>query len=440
MSKPLILVTGPVATRSGYGNHTRDICRALIESDKYDIRIQSMRWGNTPLNALEEHNPHHREIHKRILKQPSMEKQPDVHLHISVPNEFQPLAKKNIGITAGIEHTIPPGQWVEGMNRMDVNIITSEWSAVNFKNVSYDKKDNQGKLIGQLKVNSPMTTLFEGADPDIFKETNEFSKQLVSEFEKISTDWNFLYTGHWLQGGLGEDRKDVGMMIKVFLEVFKNHKNPPGLILKSSSAGFSVVDREDIKKKIDYIKRDIKAKTLPKIWLLHGDLTDDEMNQLYNHPKVKAHLSFTHGEGFGRPLLEASFSGKPIIAPCETGQKDFLDENNTVKLPGQYVKVPNRSFPKEFYVDTCEWFGVNYGLASQIIRDVHKNYTKYAVKGKKLMLLNRRMFTHDKMREKLEQIVDQQLSSLPKQVDIKLPNMKKEDKKEEKSLPKLRKI
>ena len=197
---------------------------------------------------------------------------------------------------------------------------------------------------------------------------------------------------------------------------------------------------QDIKKKIDYIKRDIKAKTLPKIWLLHGDLTDDEMNQLYNHPKVKAHLSFTHGEGFGRPLLEASFSGKPIIAPCETGQKDFLDENNTVKLPGQYVKVPNRSFPKEFYVDTCEWFGVNYGLASQIIRDVHKNYTKYAVKGKKLMLLNRRMFTHDKMREKLEQIVDQQLSSLPKQVDIKLPNMKKEDKKEEKSLPKLRKI
>ena len=85
-------------------------------------------------------------------------------------------------------------------------------------------------------------------------------------------------------------------------------------------------------------------------------------------------------------------------------------------------------------------FTPNYGLASQIIRDVHKNYTKYAVKGKKLMLLNRRMFTHDKMREKLEQIVDQQLSSLPKQVDIKLPNMKKENKKEEKSLPKLRKI
>ena len=39
-----------------------------------------------------------------------------------------------------------------------------------------------------------------------------------------------------------------------------------------------------------------------------------EMNEMYNHPKVKAHLTFTHGEGFGRPLLEASFSGKPIIS------------------------------------------------------------------------------------------------------------------------------
>ena len=440
MSKPIVLVTGPVSTRSGYGNHTRDICRALIESDKYDVRIQSMRWGNTPMNALEEHNHWHREIHKRILKQPNIERQPEVHLQISVPNEFSPIAKKNIGVTAGIEHTIPPAPWVEGLNRMDVNIITSEWSAVNFTNVSYDKKDQSGKVVGQLKVNSQLTTLFEGADPEIFKETNEFSKQLVDEFEKITTNWNFLYTGHWLQGGLGEDRKDVGMMVNVFFEVFKNVPNPPGLILKTSSAGFSVIDREEIKKKIEYIRKDVKAKTYPKVWLLHGDLTDDEMNCLYNHPKVKAHLSFTHGEGFGRPLLEASFSGKPIIAPCETGQKDFLDENNTVKLIGQYVKVPKSAFPKDFMVDTCEWFGVNYGLASQILRDVYKNYTKYAVKGKKLMLMNRKKFTHDKMRERLEQIIDQQLDTLPKQVDIKLPNMKTEDKPKEKGLPKLRKI
>ena len=429
MSKPIVLVTGPVATRSGYGNHTRDICRALIEIDKYDVRIQSMRWGNTPMNALEEHNPIHKEIHKRILRQPNIERQPEVHLQISVPNEFQPLAKKNIGVTAGIEHTIPPAPWVEGLNRMDVNIITSEWSAVNFKNVSYDKKDQGGNVIGQLKVNSQLTTLFEGADPDIYKETNEFSKQLVDEFNKITTDWNFLYTGHWLQGGLGEDRKDVGMMIKVFLESFKNKKDAPGLILKTSSAGFSVVDREEIRKKVDYIKSEVKAKILPKIWLLHGDLTDDEMNGLYNHPKVKAHLSFTHGEGFGRPLLEASFSGKPILAPIATGQADFLDKMYTVELPHIMTKVPTGAFPKEYHNPEAGWATVNYGIASKLMREVYQNYPKYQLKGKKQMLVNRQMFTHEKMSEKLISIVDKMLEGVPQQVQLKIPSLTKEPKK-----------
>ena len=68
MSKPTILVTAPVSTRSGYGNHSRDICRALIESDKYDIKINPCRWGNTPMNALEEDNPHHQKINERLMK------------------------------------------------------------------------------------------------------------------------------------------------------------------------------------------------------------------------------------------------------------------------------------------------------------------------------------------------------------------------------------
>ena len=50
--KPICLVTAPVATRSGYGAHSRDICRALIKLDKYDVKIWPVRWGNTPMNAL----------------------------------------------------------------------------------------------------------------------------------------------------------------------------------------------------------------------------------------------------------------------------------------------------------------------------------------------------------------------------------------------------
>ena len=219
MNKPLVLVTAPVRTRSGYGNHSRDICRALIESNKYDIRIQAVRWGTTPMNALEEDNFIHQEIEKRILRQPNLEKQPDVHLHIVVPNEFTPIAKKNIGITAGIEHTVPPANWIEGVNRMDLTIMTSEWARDGFKSTSFDKVDNtQKKKVGELKVEKPMEVLFEGADPNIYKETKELSKDLKEEFSKIDNDFCFLYVGHWLQGKMGEDRKDTGMMLKVFLK------------------------------------------------------------------------------------------------------------------------------------------------------------------------------------------------------------------------------
>ena len=151
--KPLVLVTAPVTTRSGYGNHARDICRALIESNKYDLKIQAVRWGNTPPNALENDNPIHHEIKARILQKPEIERQPDLHIHIVIPNEFQNIGKKNIGITAGIEASIPPADWVEGCNRMDMTIFTSEFSQKGFLDVTYDKKDNRTQQIrSQLKL------------------------------------------------------------------------------------------------------------------------------------------------------------------------------------------------------------------------------------------------------------------------------------------------
>ena len=438
MNKPLLLVTAPVGTRSGYGNHSRDICRALIESDKYDVKINPVRWGATPMNALEDKNPHHLEIYKRLLPEPRMDRQPDLHLHIVIPNEFQPLGKKNIGITAGIEHTLPPADWVEGVNRMDMTIFTSEFSKESFENASFDRIDKQTKQkVGTLTMEKPTEVLFEGADPEIYKVTKEATIDLKNEFDKIKEDFCFLFVGHWLQGNMGEDRKDIGMMLKVFLEAFKNTKNPPALIMKTSSASFSVMDRTEMKKKIDMIKKEVKAETLPKIYLLHGDLKDEEMNQMYNHPKVKAHLTFTHGEGFGRPMLEATFSGKPLIAPISTGQADFLDKEYTIELPHTMTKVPNSAFPKEYQNQEAYWSTVEYGTALQILKEVHKNYKKYEIRGKKQMIVNRENFSHEKMKEKLVSIVDKMLESVPQEVSLKLPKLKK---KQDVKLPKLKKV
>ena len=377
------------------------------------------------MNALEDKNPHHLEIYKRLLTKPSLDRQPDLHIHIVIPNEFSPLGKKNLGITAGIEHTLPPADWVQGVNRMDKTIFTSEFSRNSFLQVNFDQiQKDTNQVVGKLKVDKPTEVLFEGADPEIYKEVKEATLDLKTEFDKIKEDFCFLFVGHWLQGNLGEDRKDVGMMLKVFLQTFKNVKNPPAIILKTSSAGFSVIDREDIKKKIDMIKSQYSG-NLPKIYLLHGDLRDEEMNQLYNHPKVKAHLTFTHGEGFGRPLLEASFSGKPIIAPISTGQSDFLDSQYTVNLPHQMVKVPNNAFPKEYQNKEAFWSQVNYGESVGILKDVFENYKKYEIRGKKQMIVNRELFTHEEMSKKLISIIDKALESVPQEVKLKLPKLKK---------------
>ena len=426
MSKPLVLVTAPVATRSGYGSHSRDICRSLISMDKYNVKIFPVRWGTTPQNALNDADPNDKVIIDRLMVDVSLEKQPDVHIHIVIPNEFQPVAKYNIGITAGIETTACPPEWIEGMNRMDLNIVPSKFTKETLENMSFDRVDEQSKeKIGELKVNKPIEVLFEGTDTNIFKKTKVFSKELTDKFSKIKEDFCFLFVGHWLQGDLGNDRKDLGMLVKTFLETFKNVKNSPALLMKSSGATFSLIDKREMLVKIEDIKKTVDAKVLPNIYLLHGDLTDDEMNELYNHPKVKSHVTFTHGEGFGRPLLEASISQKPVIAPNWSGHVDFLTKNLSVLLGGTMKKVSKQSFQKGIYVKDSYWFTVNYQMASKVLKNVFQNYKRFALNSAKQGTINKSRFSLNKMTEIFEKVLDDNVPEFPTEVKLKLPKLKK---------------
>ena len=440
-----MLITGPVATRSGYGSHTRDLVRSLISMDKFDIKINSLRWGNTPMNALDENNPNDLPILQRILKSNELPKQPEIHIQVSVPNEFTPIAKYNIGVTAGIENTAPKAEWVQGLNRMNMNIVPSKFVKEIFQKVSYEEINEQTKQkTGELRVTSPIEVLFEGADTDIYKLTNQLSSELKTEMNSIKEKFIFLYTGHWLQGDLGQDRKDTGMLLKTFLETFKNKPNPPALLMKTSGATFSIMDRNEIKQKIDDIKSTVKGK-LPPVYFLHGNLTDEEMNQMYNHNKVKAHITFTHGEGFGRPLLEASLSEKIVIAPSWSGHIDFLNKNNSVLLPGTMTPVHKSALPKEMLVDGAQWFTVNYQYASKVMMDVFKKNRKYTLMAKRQSMYNRVNFSMTKMTKEFHKILNKYLPKFeeqPQQVDLKLPKLKKVDspKPEKMKLPKLKKV
>ena len=442
MSKPLCLVTAPVATRSGYGAHSRDICRALIKLDKYDVKIWNVRWGNTPMNALNKDDPNDKMLVDRLLQSPELPKQPELHIHIVIPNEFNPMGKYNIGVTAGLEMTACPPKWIEGMNKMNMNIVPSTFVKNTMNGIVFDITDEQTKQKkGELKNEKPIEVLFEGTDTNIFKKTNEFSKLLVDEMKNVEETFNFLYTGHWLQGDLGKDRKDTGMLVKVFLETFKNMKKKPGLIMKTSGATFSVLDREQMLDKIKAVKDTIEG-DLPNIYLLHGDFEDTEMNDLYNHPKVKAHINLTHGEGFGRPLLEASISQKPVITSNWSGHIDFLNKDLAVLLPGNLTNVERGSVPDDFMVDGSQWFTVNYQQASATMKDVYKKYKKYTLNAKKLGMVNKSKFSLDAMTRELGKILDKYVPEFPKEVKLELPKLKKVGSTElpKIKLPKLKKV
>lgn len=411
MVKPSVIVAGSIFSRSGYGDHARSVCKALILSEKYDVKIVPIPWGSTPDTGLDRNDPVNAIFYERIIPgQINADNKPDIFIHITIPIDFQAAGKFNIGITAGIECTRMRAEWIEGCNRMDLILATSRFSAEVFRINKFEKRNKQSnQLDGILELTKPMDVLFEGFDPSVFDKTKPLNRSIADVMKDLPS-FNFLFCGHWLQGGLGHDRKDVAMLVKVFLDTFKrkSEKNRPGLILKTGLAGFSITEREIVRDRIEQIEELIRSegwkKDLPPIYILNGELTPDEMNSLYNHPKVKAMVSFTHGEGFGRPLLEFTTTGKPVIAPQWSGQIDFLHPDYSFLLPGQLIDV-DRSARNEWIVDG-QWFQVNYNNAANILLSCHANYELFLEKSRKHRKITFDNFTESKMQDKLIEIIE----------------------------------
>ena len=430
--KPLFAISCPIDTFSGYGARSRDIVLSLIKSGKYDVKILSQRWGNTPFGFLQESNPDHKLMLDCIQQSSQLPRQPDVWAQITVPNEFQPVGKFNIGITAGIETTLCAAPWIEGMNRMNLNLVSSEHAKKVFQDSRFEKRNSQTQQIESLvELKAPVEVLFEGVDLNKYKAINlDPNSQILEILNEVSETFCYLFVGHWIKGDFGEDRKDISGLIKTFLETFRNQKSRPALVLKTSSATSSIMDREDILEKIRSIEATVEG-DLPSIYLLHGDLTDGEVNELYNHPKVKAFVSFTKGEGYGRPLLEASLTSKPVLATNWSGHIDFLSADMSVLLPGQLKQIHPSAIVQDMLIPESKWFTVDYKAAADKLKDVYKNYKKYTDGAKKQAYRSRTEFSLDKMSEKLLSILEK---NIVVKVEFKLPQLKKIE------LPKLKKI
>jgi hypothetical protein len=423
MSKPLFIISSPFDTYSGYGARSRDLIKAIVETDKYNVRLLSQRWGNTPFGFCED-NSEWSFLTKLALPDNMLPKQPEIWMQITVPNEFQPVGKYNIGCTAGIESTICPAEWIEGLNRMDLTFASSEHAKKVFQESKFEKRNKQtNALEGVVELNKPIEVLFEGVNTDVYKpiETKEIKN---INLDSIKEQFAYLFVGHWMPGDLGEDRKNVGFLIKAFYETFKNKANKPALILKTAQVGSSYVDREEILKKIKLIKKTVNSTNLPNVYLLHGEFSDSEMNELYNHPKVKAMVNLTKGEGFGRPLLEFTTSKKPLITTNWSGHIDFLNPEFTSLIGGTLTPI-HPSTQNQFLLPESVWFSADPGQTGFYLKDVFENYKNYTEGAKRQAYRSKNEFSWDKMKEKIDTLLSTHLPEFPSEVKLQLPSIKK---------------
>ena len=435
--KPICVVSCPIDTFSGYGARSRDFVKSLIEAkDKeWDIKIIPQRWGDTPWNFLSQDSP----LRQRFIT--GLKTQPDIWIQITVPNEFQRVGKYNIGVSAGIETTVYPPAFIEGSNRMDLNLVSSNHSKQVALQTTFEKKDkNTDQQVGVLKLEKPIEVLFEGLDLEKYYKKPSSSK--LNILKDIPEEFCFLYTGHWLPGHFGEDRKNVALLIKTFLETFKGSgRKKPALVLKTNMVNYSLLDRETVIRQINRI-RDMVSGNLPNIYLLHGEVTDEEMNKLINDPKIKSFVSFTKGEGYGRPLAEAAITGKPVIVSNWSGQTDFINPEYNILIGGELKQV-HESSANDFLLKESHWFNINTDIASRAMKDVFKHYKKYWEKSRKQTQYLKDNFSFDKMTEKLNLLLPK-IEAAPQTQQLKLPKLKKagEVKPElpKLKLPKLKKI
>jgi len=426
MSKPICVFQSPIWTRSGYGDWALSIAKSLVRYDKFDLKLVPTRWGAcSRKNLSEDIDP---ELSPLIMKQ-QLPRQPELFMQCTIPNEFQAPAKYNIGFTAGIETTVPRGEWIEGMNRMNMNFVLSRHVYDVFSKVSFTRTHQPDGRQELIKIQKPMEILNWGANTSIYHKTDGSTPEIDEFMNKIPEDFAFLHVGQWTSGGLFNDRKDIGNLIRTFLTTFKGSKQKPCLIVKTSGAAICEMDKFDMIARLKEIERQVRGTEgndadVPNVYLLYGELNDVEMNAMFNHKKVKAHVSFTHGEGGGHPILLATLSGKPTITPEWSGHLDYLNKEYTNFFKGE-LKLVSPEAVNEWIIKESSWFYVDYSAAGEKMKNVFYHYGRYLEDAEKLRLENSEKFSEVAIDKVFHTMLDTYVPQFAVSQKIILPKLKK---------------
>jgi hypothetical protein len=375
-----ILINAPMLSASGYGEMARFALRALRQhEDKFDIYLNLLNWGQT--GFLFEENEEYEYIKNLRIKTEQYVQQSggkpsfDVSLQITIPNEWKRMAAINIGYTAGIETNMMSPAWLKPSQEMDKIITISEHAKAVFVNTRFN--DDKGN---EFKVTTPVEVVHF-----------PFSEAEGSLELDLPCEFNFLTVNQW------GPRKNMEALIHAFVDEFRNEE--VGLVIKTNGANDSHMDKAATERKLQELLAS-KGERKCKVHLIHGRMSDSEMAGLYRHPKIKAFVTATHGEGFGMPIFEAVAAELPVIATDWSGHLDFLTMPNEQDKPKKmFAQVDFELKPIE---QAHVWPGVMeagvswaYPLATSLtsrMREVTKDHGRFKSWAKKLAAYNKDRF------------------------------------------------
>jgi glycosyltransferase involved in cell wall biosynthesis len=405
-----ILVKGPALTSSGYGEHARLILRALRQHEKHiDIFFENINWGHT--GFLIEDNEERKWLDSLSVKTNQYRQAGgnfDISVQVTIPPEWQKVAPVNIGVTAGIESTKIAPQWIEKCRLVDTILVPSQHARYAFDNTTYILKNKQTGHEIDFKNNTPIEVV-------PYPVKNTISKDISLN---LDYEFNFLAVAQW------GPRKNLENTIRWFVEEFKSEE--VGLVVKASKRKNNLADRMHCNSSLAQLLSSYPDRKC-KIYLVHGNMAEEEICGLYTHPQIKAMVSATHGEGFGLPLFEAAYNGLPVIAPNWGGHIDFLyapkkAKKDKVKNKAHFVKVdydiapiqPSAVWEGVLQADSQWCFPKQHSFKSSL-REVYKNYGTYKSQARKLSSHLREKFVKEEIYKKIVDIISP--SETPEMVD-----------------------
>jgi len=396
-----VIVVGPTMSRSGYGEMARNAVKSLVSKpDLFDVYIQETPWGSNG-NILNKNNPDFYLMNKLMIKthQEAMKNNGqltiDISIQVSLPTDWKKIAPINIGYTAGIETNYISPAWLQPSLQMDKIIVISEHAKSGFAATEFgDAQGNKYKVTTPIEVVHFPVKNYEPVNLDI----------------KFETDFNFLSVCQW------GPRKNLEQTIVNFIEEF--HNEEVGLVLKTNASSDSEMDKHECVKRVNNILNNFKDKKC-KVYLLHGTLSEAEMQSLYKHPQIKAIVSSTHGEGFGLPLFEASYSELPIIATDWSGHLDFLsvdDKKLFAKVDYELKGIHQEHVWQGVLEAGTSWAYPTPNSLKSKMREVYKDYGRFKSWAKKLAAYNKEKFTEENVYGKFNSVLDNK-SELQKQME-----------------------